>query len=157
MVNLKFCDLFQSGSFRQSLLLSPYVPLDGMNEKGLVVTMLSVQEPAEYPAIPNKISVGDFNIIRIILDTCRNTDEALSVFEKYNIMQTGVFPIHYLIADKTDSCIVEFFNGKMHTERNTDINYLTNFHILNKPEFEQQRLLCDRYRTLGEQFEKYGY
>ncbi|MBA7531596.1 hypothetical protein ES705_23809 [subsurface metagenome] len=104
MINISFCDLFQLNSFEHSLLLAPYVPLDGINEKGLIITMLSIQEESVYPSYPNKITVGDFNIIRIILDNCKNVDEAIEEFNKYCIIQTGPLPIHYLVADRQKSC-----------------------------------------------------
>ena len=152
IVDLNCCDIFHVFSFEHNLLLAPYVPFDGMNEKGLVVTMLSVQEAVEYPVRDDRLSVGDFNIIRIILDTCQNVGEALSVFEKYDIMQTAFLPIHILIADKTESCIIEFFNGEIHISRNSDINYLTNFLRLKSADFENQKKMCERYVIMENEF-----
>ena len=153
MVNLNFCDLFKLGSFEHSLLLSPYVPLDGMNEKGLVVMTLSVHNGSEYPLKPEQLSVGDFNIIRIMLDTCADIDEALSLFDHYNIMQTGPLPVHILAADRKESCIVEFFEGKMHVKRDPDLSYLTNFLKLKNSDYKEQRNICSRYQTLEKEFE----
>lgn len=153
MVNLKFCDLFQLGSLDHNLLLAPYVPLDGMNEKGLVITTLAVHKGAEYPTKPNQLSVGDFNLIRIILDTCADIDEAITVFDQYNIMPTGPLPIHILIADRNDSCIVEFFEGTKHIKRDQDLNYLTNFLKLKTSDYDNQRNMCNRYQALERKFE----
>ena len=152
MVNLNFCDLFQLNSFEHNLLLAPYVPLDGMNEMGLVVTTLSVQGESEYPKKPDQLSVGDFNIIRIILDTCSNIDEAIAVFDQYNMMQTGPLPIHILIADRRESCIVEFFDGKMHIKREQELNYLTNFLKLKSSDYDNQRNICSRFQALERRF-----
>ena len=154
--DLTACDIFQLGSLEYSLLLSPYVPFDGINEKGLIVTMLSVQEGGEYPEDDGRLPVGDFNIIRIILDTCQNIDEALAAFENYNIMQTAFLPVHYLIADKNESCIVEFFNGKMHTLREKDKNYLTNFLKLKSSDYKTNRSACRRYQKLESELNRYG-
>ena len=145
LVNLDFCDLFNTESFKYKLLLSPYVPLDGINKSGLVVSMLSVEKGAEYPVAPGRISVGDFNIIRIILDSCNNVDEAVSMFEKYNLMTTGLLPLHYMIADKDKSCIVEFANGEMNIEESSQKSYLTNFIKLKNPEFKAEKQNCERY------------
>ncbi|MBN1639297.1 MAG: linear amide C-N hydrolase [Ignavibacteriales bacterium] len=153
MVNLNFCDIFQLGSFDHNLLLAPYVPLDGMNEMGLVVTTLAVHEGAEYPLKSNQLSVGDFNLIRIILDTCTNIDEAIATLDMYNIMSTGPLPIHLLIADKRESCIVEFFDGKTHIKRDQDLNYLTNFLKLKTSDYDNQKNNCNRYQTLERRFE----
>ncbi len=145
MVNLNFCDFFNTGSFKYKLLLSPYVPLDGINKSGLVVSMLSVEKGAEYPVKPGRIMVGDFNIIRIILDSCNDVGEAVDVFKKYNLMMTGMLSLHYLIADKNRSCIVEFTNGEMNIEENKQVNYLTNFIKLKNDSLETEKRNCDRY------------
>jgi len=148
MVNLNFCDFFNLGSLEHKLLLSPYVPLDGMNEKGLVVSMLSVDYGASYPIVPEQTTVGDFNIIRIILDTCSTLDEAISIFCKYNIKQTGSLPLHYIIANTTESCIIEFFEDKIHIKRDSQINFLTNFLCLQKPDNRPATERCSRYELL---------
>ena len=154
IVNLNTCDPFRLNSFPHKLLLAPYLPMDGLNEKGLTVTMLSVQEGTDYPAESGKLSAGDFNIIRIILDTCQNIHEALDVFTRYNLMQTGPLPIHFLLADQQDSCIVEFFDGNMHFSRSRDLNYLTNFLKLKAAGCKKQRELCRRHQILEKELEK---
>ncbi len=152
MVNINCCDLFQLQSFEHNILLSPYVPLDGMNEMGLVVTTLAVHEGTVYPIKPNQLSVGDFNIIRIILDTCSNIDEAIAVFDQYNMIQTGPLPIHILVADRRESCIVEFFDGKIQKKREPELNYLTNFLKLKSSDYDNQSKFCSRYQALEKQF-----
>ena len=154
LTNLNFCDLFQLNSLDHKLLLAPYVPLDGMNEHGLIITMLAVHEGSEYSYSQDKLTVGDFNIIRIILDTCKDVDEAIGVFRQYNIKQTGLLPIHYLVADKNQSCIIEFSKGEMNLQISSQENYLTNFNKLNNPDYENQRDLCKRYCTIEERFNR---
>ena len=121
---------------------------------GLVVTTLAVHEGSEYSQQPNQLSVGDFNLIRIILDTCANIDEAIAIIGQYNIIQTGPLPIHLLIADNRESCIVEFFDGKRQIKRDKDVNFLTNFLKLKTSDDEIQRNLCNRYQTLEKRFNK---
>ena len=148
IVDLNLCDIFGLDDYKYKLLLSPYVPFDGINEKGLAVSMLSVYKDAEYPVKPGRISAGDFNIIRIILDSCGNVDEAVEIMEKYNLMQTSILPLHYIIADKNKSCIVEFTNGKMNINENRKVNYLTNFIKLNNPDYENEKKNCLRYQKI---------
>lgn len=147
MANLRFCDIFQLNSFEHNLLLAPYVPLDGINEHGLVITMLSVHSGSNYPHLKDKISVGDYNIIRIVLDTCKNIDETINIFKNYNLIQTGLLPLHYLVADKEESCIIEFFDGEIKIKRNSKKNYLTNFLKLKNDENENINI-CSRYDNL---------
>ena len=150
LVNLNFCDLFGLKSFEHSLLLSPYVPLDGMNEAGLVVSVLSVDGAASYPEKGNKPSVGDLNMVRVILDSCRNVEKACASFGRYHLMRTGPLPVHYLLADRKESCVVEFFDGKMHLRKSPSRNFLTNFLCLKKPGERESSLPCPRYGRLKE-------
>jgi hypothetical protein len=153
LVNLDFCDIFGLDSFVHNLLMAPYVPLDGINEKGLVVSMLSVEEGASYPREEGKADVGDFNIIRCILDSCAGVDEGINLFRKYNLMQTSPLPLHYLLADENDSAIVEFFGGEMHVRTSGERSYLTNFLVLNDGIRERRKGECHRYGELMKDLE----
>jgi hypothetical protein len=153
MVNLSFCDLFGLHSANHSLLLSPYVPLDGMNEKGLVVSMLSVQNGCEYPTAAGKPLVGDFNIIRIVLDRCGTVNEAISEFIRYNIRQSGPLPIHYFLSDTLEHCVVELFDGKTNVLKSVGCGCITNFLKLDQKNFEKNRGLCARYRAMEKELE----
>lgn len=150
VTNVSFCDLFQLNSLKHSIILAPFVPLDGINENGLAVSMLSSYSGAIYSKAPERPTVGDFHIIRIILDRCKNVEEAIECFEEYNLVQTSVLPLHYIIADEDVSCIVEFVNGEMHTHKNDSLNYMTNFHMLNNARLEQDITNCERYRILDD-------
>ncbi len=157
MVNLSFCDLFGLHSANHSLLLSPYVPLDGVNEKGLVVSMLSVQNGCEYPMAPEKLVVGDFNIIRIVLDRCKTVDEAVTEFTRYNVKQSGPLPVHYFLSDALENCVVELFDGKTRTLKSVGYGCLTNFLKLDRKRYEANRSLCARYRTMERELKaKFG-
>ena len=153
LVNLDFCDIFGLNSFEHNLLLAPYVPLDGMNEKGLVVSMLSVEEGASYPRKEGKADVGDYNIIRGILDSCASVDEGIDLFRRYNLLQTGPLPLHYLLADRYESAIVEFFGGEMHVSTSEERSYLTNFPVLNGEIREKRKGACLRYGELMKDLE----
>jgi hypothetical protein len=148
LVDLELCDLFKIGQLTNTLALSPYVPFDGINEKGLVITMLSVINGSQYPVDIKKTIVGDFNIIRIILDTCKNITEAIEVMKKYQIMQTGPLPIHYLIADNQSSCIVEFIDNALSVIEHEKIACLTNYLVNNDYQLEFNRKNCDRFKNL---------
>lgn len=146
--NLSFCDLLQLNSIQHSLLFAPFVPLDGINEKGLSVSMLSNYGDAKYSHAPERSSVGDFHIIRIILDNCKNVDEAIETFETYNLLQTSVLPLHYIVADKEKSAIIEFGSGKMNVQMNDSVHYLTNFPVLHSANFAKDKVNCERYQTI---------
>lgn len=148
IVDLSLCDLFGIDSLAHSLALSPYVPFDGMNESGLAVSMLSVTGACRYPFDPKKAAVGDFNVIRIILDTCTTVEMAIGCLRKYSITQTGPLPIHYLIADPNGSSIVEFVDGTVRAIELADYGVVTNDIVEPGPGFQKNRERCARFDTL---------
>jgi hypothetical protein len=93
-----------------------HVPFDGMNVYGLTVGMAAV--PGDYhdhaPYDPSKPSIGSIGIMRQILDHARNVDEAVAIFEQYNINFSGGPLIHYLIADPDgNAMLIEMYQGEM--------------------------------------------
>ena len=97
---------------RRNLLDAPFIPFDGMNEKGLAIGMAAV--PAEaMPYDPQKEAIGELGVIREILDHAATVDEAIDVLGNYNIDMSEV-PIHYFIASASGaSAVVEFYRGEM--------------------------------------------
>ena len=104
---------------------TPYMPFDGMNEKGLVVTMAAVPV-AESPSDSER-SVGEIAAIRLLLDYAASVDEAIELMSSYNVVMV-VPPIHYLVADASgESAVIEFVRGEMQTYRSTEYSIITNF------------------------------
>jgi hypothetical protein len=123
---------------------TPYLPFDGMNEKGLVVTMAAV--PKATSPSGNQKSVGEIALIRLLLDYASNVDEAIDLLRSYNVLMDEP-PIHYLVADASgDSVVVEYVDYKMKTYRSNNQSIITNFVLtgLNLP----QESPCDRYNLV---------
>jgi hypothetical protein len=98
---------------RQALLYTPFMPFDGMNEKGLVVGMAAVPE-SEMPHDAGKETLDSLEVIREMLDHARGVDEAIDVLRSYNIDWGGGPPLHYLLADASGrAMLVEFYEGEM--------------------------------------------
>jgi len=103
---------------RRRLLQAPYMPFDGLNERGLVVGMMAVSE-ADAPHDPQKVTLDSLQAIRLLLDDAQDVDEAISLLDNYNIAWDGGPPLHYLIADVAGhSAVVEFVDGQMEVLRN---------------------------------------
>src|SRR5687767_8300932 len=103
-------------------------PTGGMNEKGLVVELMWLDE-TEYPANDNRPAVGVLQWIQYQLDNCSTIDEIIATDKKLRISPTGTTPLHYLVADaNANVATIEFLNGKMVVHRGNDLPFavLTN-------------------------------
>jgi len=93
---------------RSQLLEAPYLPFDGMNEKGLAVGMMAISD-IQPVSDPQKVTLGSLGVIRLLLDKAANVEAALALLEQYNVDFSGGPVIHYLIADASGhSAVVEY-------------------------------------------------
>jgi penicillin V acylase-like amidase (Ntn superfamily) len=97
------------------------LPCDGMNEKGLVVTMLWLNE-TEYPESDSRPSVTMAQWTQYQLDTAASVEEVIASEKGIRITPFGGVKIHYFVADATgDSATIEFLEGKMVVHRGSDM------------------------------------
>lgn len=133
-VNLSFAgyseDYLPHGlSFQSFLTLAaPFLPFDGMNEKGVAMALLAVPE-VQLQADPDKITLNTTTAIRLVLDKAASVEEAVALLQQYNIYFSGDIECHYLIADSTGhSVIVEYYDGGLKiVETDTDYQIASNF------------------------------
>lgn len=135
----------------KSLLSAPRVTIDGMNEYGLSIAILSVPY-AEPPKNPDNVTTDEVGMNRLILDNAKTIDEAISEFNKYNI-KFAEGAAHFMIADADgNSAVIEFLDGKISVVKSEKPwQVCTNF-ILSRNLYD--KVGEDRYdiaeRTLGE-------
>lgn len=116
-VNLSFAGYSEDNlptdgiSFNNFLTLAgPYLPFDGMNEKGVAIALLAVPE-VQIRKDENKVTLNTTTAIRLVLDKASNVDEAIELLKNYNIYFSGDIYCHYLIADSTGkSVIAEYYD-----------------------------------------------
>ena len=127
---------------------APYYPFDGMNEKGVAIGMNAIPE-AQTPYNISKVTIGELQLIRLVLDYANSTREAIALIQQYNIQMEDP-PIHYLIADTSGhSAIIEFVDGQMKIIDNTDPwQVTTNFIVTGLS--SHQNAPCWRYKTAYE-------
>lgn len=103
-------------------------PTGGMNEKGLVVELMWLDE-TRYPAPDKRPAIGVLQWIQYQLDNCATVEELIATDKKIRIASKGTAPLHYLVADATGNvATIEFLDGKMTTHKGSDLPFpvLTN-------------------------------
>jgi len=144
-------DNLPSGLNFQSFLTlaTPFLPFDGMNEKGLAIALLAVPE-VQLSNDPNKVTLNTTTAIRLVLDKASTVDEAVELLKNYNIYFSGGINCHYLIADATGkSVIVEFWDGKLQTVKTTeDYQIASNFIAYNDLNIGEGADEFERYNTV---------
>ena len=74
-------------------VLLPYLCVDGINEKGVTISILKLDikdgETAVDQREPGKITISHSVLARYILDNCATVEEAVALAREYNIRNTG--------------------------------------------------------------------
>jgi len=127
-------------------LAGPFLPFDGMNEKGVTMALLAV--PEATPAYDgNKVTLNTTTSIRLVLDKAANVDEAVELLRQYNIYFSGDVDCHFLIADASGrSVLVEYFDNDICvTETEEDYQIASNFIAYNDLNIGDGFTEFDRY------------
>ena len=150
---LGYDDQFTPLDDPQALRDAPYIPFDGMNEKGLAVGMMSVAH-AEGGNNPEKITIGSLELMRLMLDYTENVDEAIQLIQDYNV-DFDQTPVHYLVADKSgSSVIIEYIDGiPLIIPNEQDWQVSTNF-LISEENPHGAVSSCWRFNLLEETLEK---
>lgn len=108
-------------------LAAIYVPLDGINEKGLAIADLMVGDDEQTNQQTDKIDLTTTTAIRLILDQAATVDEAIALLEQHD-MNSDIGRGHHLaISDAAGkSVVVEYINNVMHV---TETKVVTNHYL----------------------------
>jgi choloylglycine hydrolase len=125
---------------------------DGVNEYGLAMAGLNFPDNCFFPkyegAVPGKDIVAPFEFIPWILTQCRNLDEARKLLENIILAdipyseQLPINPLHWMLADKTGSIVIEPLRDGLHIYENP-IGVMTN-----NPTFDYQLLHLAEFRNV---------
>lgn len=102
-------------------------PTGGMNEKGLVVELMWLNE-TQYAAPDERAAISVLQWVQYQLDNCATIEEVVATDKKLRI-SAGSEPLHYLVADANgNAATIEFLEGKMvvHTAGSLAFPVLTN-------------------------------
>ena len=97
------------------MVITPYLVVDGMNEKGVGagILELTVGETHQDTGKPDLLV---YCAVRAILDKCASVDEALTLLASYDIQSDLTTSYHLFITDKTGRyVVVEWLDNEMVT------------------------------------------
>jgi len=106
------------------------VTADGMNEAGLVISVLILEETV-YPVIADKQSISLDNWIQYLLDNFATVEEVVESCSQINIRDNIIdyWRLHFFVSDSNGTnAVLEFINGELvlHTKETLEKKAITN-------------------------------
>ena len=137
----------KSAMDNQKLLWAPFFPVEGMNERGLVVIELAVEGEKVFDE--NKISMLSLHLIRLLLDNAANLNESIELLSKYN--NTASYRSHLFIADSTgSSAVIEYLDNEMVVSKNHNQWQVVTNNMVYKTSDKRLRKECGRYDFMSQ-------
>ncbi len=91
-----------------STLPAPYICLDGMNEKGVSISILMLDSEPVVPATP-KPDLFTTLAVRLVLDRAASTQEAVDLMRSYDMFSVSGGDYHFFITDASgDGRVIEY-------------------------------------------------
>lgn len=104
-----------------------YAPLDGMNEKGLAVSVNMIQDCARIEQDAGKPDLTTTTAVRLLLDKAADVEEAVELLEQYDLHGSMGMMVHFVLADAGGkSVVVEYIDNEMIV---TETPVVTNFYL----------------------------
>ncbi len=143
-------------------LLAPFLPVDGINEKGLAIGVLELETQPTFQ-MTLKPNLTTTSMIRACLDNAANVDEAVEIFRTHD-MKDLLFDgckYHFHLSDaKGKSAIIEYCENKMYVlypekVKGSKVDYqaAANFHLVEGAD-DPEGLGQERYDTAMEALKK---
>lgn len=112
---------------RMSALAAVYLPLDGINEKGLYVADLVSGDEEETHQSTDKPDLTITAAIRLLLDKAATVEEAVELLASHDMNSSIGTSHHFAIADASGaSVVVEYIGGEMFV---TPTDVVTNHYL----------------------------
>lgn len=123
----------ESTAQKLACLTSPFICLDGINEKGVSIAVLTLDSEPVFqqtgkPVIPTTLA------IRLVLDRAATTEEAVELLSSYDMFASSGRDYHFYITDASGDGRVVEYDCESETRElvATPINAITNFYGLYK-------------------------
>lgn len=136
-------------------IIGLYAPLDGMNEKGLAVSVNMIQDSDTIEQNTEKPDITTTTAIRLLLNEAANVDEAIRLLQQYDFHASMGMMIHLALADaEGNSVVVEYINHEM-VVTNTPV--VTNFYLTEGKKYKVgTKQSHDRYEILTNALREQG-
>lgn len=131
-VNMDFLDQGSDGMLSRMsdgarIIAALYAPLDGVNERGLAVSVNMIQDSATIDQNTDNPDLTTTTAIRLLLNQAADVDEALALLRSHNLHSSMGMMIHLAIADADgNSVAVEYVDDEMVV---VETPVLTNFYL----------------------------
>lgn len=131
-VNLDFLDL--GTEYNPDKMLSKvisaaslYAPMDGINEQGLCVAVLMIDDPDATDQDTGKPGITTTTAVRLLLDKAANVEEAIGLLKQYDMHASAGMMLHLALIDRSGrSVAVEYVNNEMSV---IETPVVTNFYL----------------------------
>ncbi|MCH5207158.1 MAG: linear amide C-N hydrolase [Oscillospiraceae bacterium] len=108
-----------------------YAPLDGMNEKGLCVSVNMIEDNESVNQNTGKPDITTTTAVRLLLDNAADVDEAVELLGRYDMHASKGLTVHFAVADAGGKCVaVEYLNSEMIV---SETPVVTNFYFAEGP------------------------
>ncbi len=123
----------QSRKQKIAALTAPFICLDGMNEKGVSIAVLTLDSAPTHQK-NGKPTIFTTLAIRLVLDRAASTAEAVALLGEYDMLATSGRDYHFYITDAAgDGRVIEYdCESEARTLVATPSEAVTNFFILYK-------------------------
>jgi len=129
-----------------------YVPMDGVNEAGLCVADLEVNEGGMMEVDTNKPDLTVTTAIRLLLNQAATVEDAVKLLGQYDIHASGGISHHLAISDASGASVsVEFVDGEMVV---VNTSCITNFNLANGDTAAGGDSAKERYEQLCAAYEE---
>lgn len=110
-----------------STIAALYAPMDGMNEKGLCVAVLMIQDSATINQNTQKPDLTTTTAVRLLLDKAADVEEAIELLQQYDMNASMGMMVHFALSDTSgQSVVVEYIDNQMII---TPTPVVTNFYL----------------------------
>lgn len=150
--NVKANSPLSSISKKIATLTAPFICLDGINEKGVLIAVLVVDsEPVNQDTGKDKIFTT--LVIRLVLDKAASTEEAINLLKQYDMFASFGKDYHFYINDSTGNGVAVEWDCESLTREivTTKVDIVTNFYTI----YEEKVLPNQRNGIYGHGEERY--